>query len=171
MRPVTLLVGALAAVLCGCATGERISAAGDVHALLIAIRDKDRPAFDARVDKVALDAEFQSMIVDRARSSGAPDFIKGLGVVVSGPLARAAGAALIRPDVFAAIADYYGYRPGTPIPGVIVIASALQALPDGRVCAIAKKSHRCLLTFADEDGVWRLVGFDAGVAAPRLPGA
>ena len=171
MRPITLLMGALAAVLCGCATGERISAAGDVHALLIAIRDDDRPAFDAHVDKVALEAEFQSLIVDRARDSGAPDVIKGLGVVVSGPLARAAGAALIRPDVFAAIADYYGYRPGTPIPGVIVIASALEALPEGRVCAISKRSHRCLLTFAGEDGVWRLVGCDAGGVAPRLPRA
>jgi hypothetical protein len=171
MRPIILLTGALAAVLCGCATGERISAAADVHGLLVAIRDNDRPAFDAHVDKVALEAEIQSLIVDRARSSGAPGVIKGLGVVVSGPLARAAGRALIRPDVFAAIADYYGYRPGTPIPGVIVIAGALQDLPDGRVCAISKKSHRCLLTFADEDGVWRLIAFDAAVASPRLPRA
>lgn len=82
-----------------------------------------------------------------------------------------AGKALIRPDVFRAVAEYYGYRPGTPIPGVIVIAGALKPLPGGRVCASARNTRRCLLTFAEEDGVWRLVAFDSVMISLNLPGA
>jgi len=155
----------LATVLAGCATGNRISAASDVHALLVSIRDDDRQTFDAHVDRPALEAELQSWIVERARRSNAPGVLKGIGVIASGPLSRAAGDALIRPGVFRALADYYGYRPGAPIPGVLVIAGALKALPDGRVCATSRRRDRCLLTFANEDGAWRLVDFDSGLAA------
>jgi hypothetical protein len=153
-------------LLGACATGERISAAGDVHALLVAIRDDDQPAFDAHVDRRALEAQIQARIVERTARSG--DAVKGLGMVLSGPLARAAGGLLIQPEVFRAVADYYGYRPGTPIPGTFAIATALRPLPDGRVCAT--RSHRgpCLVTFANEEGVWRMVSFDGDAAMLRL---
>ena len=157
----------LAALLAGCATTERLSAASDVHALLVSIRDDDRRAFDAHIDKPALEAQIQAQIVARARASGAPDIIKGIGLYVSGPLSRAAGSALIRPDFFRAVAEYYGYRPGTPIPNVVSLASVLRPLADGRVCAIDRKKGPCLLTFADEGGVWRLVGFDVARAGFR----
>lgn len=49
---------------------REISAAADVHTLLIAIRDDDRSAFDAHVDRPALEAEFQAVIVERTRASG-----------------------------------------------------------------------------------------------------
>jgi hypothetical protein len=58
------------------------------------------------------------------------------------------------------VADYYGYRPDMPIPGPLSLAAALSPLPDGRVCARGRKDGPCLLTFAEEDGVWRLVAFD-----------
>ena len=98
--------------------------------------------------------------------------------MLSGPLARAAGGLFIQPEVFRAVADYYGYKPSTPIPGTFVIAEALRPLPDGRVCAVTKRRGSCLVTFADEEGVWRLVSFDgdasmltkARVAAPVRPG-
>ena len=161
---------ALAAALSGCATAERLSAAGDVHTLLVAIRDDDRPAFDAHVDRRALEAQIQARIVDRTTGARNPDTVRGLGVLLSGPLARAAGGLLIQPEVFRAVADYYGYRPETPIPGVFQLAQILRPLPDGRVCAA--KGHRgpCLLTFANEDGVWRLVAFDGDEAMLRLRG-
>jgi hypothetical protein len=167
------LIGALgvAVALAGCATGGRISAAGDVRALLVAIRDDDRRTFDAHVDRPALEAELQSWIVEQAGRSSAPGLLRGLGIVASGPLSRAAGEVLIRPDVFRALADYYGYRPGTPIPGVILIAGSLKALPDGRVCATSRRKDHCLLTFANEDGVWRLVEFDRGFVTLGRPGA
>jgi hypothetical protein len=154
------------ALLTACATGERISAAGDVHTLLVAIRDDDKPAFDAHVDRRALEGQIQARIVERTARSG--EAVRGLGVVLSGPLARAASGLLIQPEVFRAVADYYGYRPGTPIPGTFAIASTLRPLPNGRVCAT--RSHRgpCLVTFANEDGVWRMVSFDGDAEMLRL---
>ena len=150
----------LAALLAGCATAERIDAASDVHTLMVAIRDNDRPAFDAHVDRTALEAEIQARIVERAAHPGAPTIQKDLSIAFSGRLAHAASQLLIRPDVFRAVADYYGYRSSTPIPGTFTIAEALRPLPDGRVCAITRRGGRCLVTFAHEEGVWRLVSFD-----------
>jgi hypothetical protein len=166
MRRLAAALGLLA--LAGCATTERLSAANDVHALMIAIRDDDRPAFDAHVDRRALEAQIQAKIVERAAAANSPATFKGLGILMSGPLARAAGGVLIQPEVFRAVADYYGYRPSTPIPGTFAIATALRSLPDGRVCAVTKRAGPCLVTFADEDGVWRLVSFDGDAAMLRL---
>ena len=156
---------AIALVLVSCATTHRIAAAGDVHAFLIAIRDDDRAAFEAHIDRPALEAELQARLV--ARSGRLAGGWRALGVILSGPAARTAGALLLRPDVFRAVADYYGYRPGAPIPNALVIASALRALPDGRVCAAKSKSGPCLLTFADENGAWRLVAFEGDPAMLR----
>lgn len=163
------IVPALAAALAlgACATTQRLSAAPDVHALLISIRDDDRQAFDAHVDRKALEAQLQSRLVDRARRADVADAWKALGLVLSGPAARLAGDLLIQPDVFRAVAEYYGYQPGTPIPSSLLVAGALKALPDGRVCATRRKHGTCLLTFADEGGVWRLVGFDGDAALLR----
>jgi hypothetical protein len=72
--------------------------------------------------------------------------------------------------VFRAVAEYYGYRPGTPVPGQLEIAGALRPLPDGRVCAAKAHKGPCLVTFADEGGVWKLVSFDGDIKELRLPG-
>jgi hypothetical protein len=154
--------------LFGCATTRDLSAAGDVRALLLAIRDDDRAAFDAHVDRGALAAQIQGLLVDRARSADIPDGLKGLGLLVSGSLAKAAAGALIRPDVFRAVADDYGYRPDTPIPGTLAIAMMLRPVDDGRVCAAKGKHGPCLLTFAKEEGTWRLVEFDGNAAMLKL---
>jgi hypothetical protein len=153
------LLAALA-LLAGCATTRQFSAAPDVHALLVAIRDDDRAAFDAHVDRRALEAEMQAIMVERSRDAGLGDGAAGLGLLLSGPLAHAAGGVLLRPEVFRAIADYYGYRPDTPIPGSLSLAVSLSPLSDGRVCARGHKGGPCLLTFADEAGTWKLVAFD-----------
>jgi Protein of unknown function (DUF2939) len=169
ITPIRLPLAAVAvALLASCATTQRLSAAGDVHSLLVAIRDDDHTAFDAHVDRTALEAQLQARLVDRAAAANAPRVWKGLGVLLSGPMARVAGDALIQPQVFRAVADYYGYRPETPIPSTLALAGGLRALPDGRVCAARDKRGPCLLTFADEGGVWRLVGFDGDAAMLRL---
>ncbi|MDB5479228.1 MAG: hypothetical protein JWO83_281 [Caulobacteraceae bacterium] len=171
LRRAASLLAALT-LLTGCATTRQLAAAPDVHALLVAIRDDDRAAFEAHVDRRALEAEMQAVMVERSREAGMGDGAAGLGVLLSGPLARAAGSVLIRPEVFRAVADYYGYRPDTPIPGTLSLAVALTPLPDGRVCAKGRKGGPCLLTFADEDGTWKLVAFDASqVLAGRKGGA
>lgn len=167
-----MIAAALGAVLlslvAACATTQRYSAAGDVHALMVAIRDDDQTAFDAHVDRRALEAQIQDQIMQRATRAGTSDAVKGLGAVLSGPLARAAGGLLIQPEVFRAVADYYGYKPSTAIPGTFAIASMLRSLPDGRVCAVTKRKGACLVTFANEGGTWRLVSFDGDAAMLRF---
>jgi len=158
----------LALLVGGCATAERIDAAGDVHALLIAIRDDDRTKFDAHVDRPALEKELEGRIIERTQAAGSGDSLRTLGAVLAQPLARLAGETLIQPEVFRSVAEFYGYRPDTPVPNQLVIAQALRALPDGRVCAAKKHGGPCLLTFADESGVWRLVSFDGDVGMLRL---
>jgi hypothetical protein len=154
--------------LVGCATTRSLSAAGDVHALLLSIRDDDLQAFDAHVDRGALTRQIQEILVDRTRAADIPDSMKGLGLLVSGALAKAAAGAAIRPEVFRAVADYYGYRPDTAIPGTLAIAMMMRPVEDGRVCAAKGRRGACLLTFANEDGVWRLVRFNGDAAMLRL---
>ena len=170
MKTPTRLIAVLILGLClfGCATTERISAAGDVHRFLVAIRDDDRQAFDAHVDRRALEAQMQSILVEKAESADVPDTLKGVGVLVSGSLAKAAGKALLRPDVFRAVADYYGYRPDIRIPGPLAIAAMLRPIDGGRMCAARGQRGPCLLTFANEGGTWRLVEFNGDAAMLRL---
>jgi hypothetical protein len=151
----------LACALAACATGARLSAAGDVHTLLVAIRNDDRAAFDAHVDREALTAEMQDIIVEQAKGANVGGAGLGLGVLASGPLAKAAARIVLRPDVFRAIAGAFGYTSDRPIPGELTLAAALTPLPDGRVCAKDAKGGACLLTFTNEGGVWRLTAFDA----------
>jgi hypothetical protein len=163
------LAGAAMLLVCACATTQRIDAAGDVHALLIAIRDDDHAAFDAHVDREALEHELEGRLLDRTQQPNTDDTVKALGALLARPLAQLAGDALIRPKVFRAVAEYYGYRPEMPIPNQLEIAGALRALPDGRVCAAKSHKGPCLITFTDEAGTWRLVSFDGDISLLRLP--
>ena len=161
-----LALGALA----GCATTQRIAAAGDVHELLVAIRDDDHAAFDAHVDRAALEHELEARILGRTQAAHSSDAVRALGALLAHPMAQLAGDTLLRPSVFRSVAEYYGYKPGTPIPNQLEIAGALRALPDGRVCAAKGRKGPCLISFAQEDGVWRLVSFDGDINQLRLPG-
>ena len=150
----------VATLLAGCATPRRLAAASDVHTLLKAIRDDDRAAFDAHVDRRTLRAGLQARLAARAEASNWSEGWKGVGVWLSGPASRAADALLVQPEVFRAVADHYGYRRRTPIPGVLALSSVLGSLPGGEVCARVARREPCLLTFAEEGGVWRLVDID-----------
>lgn len=152
-----ILVGALL-LLAACATATRVDAAGDVHDFLIAVRDNDRAGFERHVDRGALKRQLEGRILDASRGRGQGQELAAL--FLAGPAAKAAVDTLIRPEVFRLTAEYFGYRPTTPIPGRIAIAGALRYRPDGTVCAVAKQKGVCLLIFADEGGVWKLTGFE-----------
>lgn len=159
----------IAAVLSGCASVTRVDAAGDVHALLIAIRDGDRAAFDAHVDHAALRTQLEGYLVQRARGANIDSSLKGLAMLLAGPAAQAASDALLRPQTFRAAAEYYGYTPGQAIPGQLAIASMLKATDADRVCATRRKDGPCLLTFARQEGAWKLSHFDGDPSELRLP--
>jgi ABC-type amino acid transport substrate-binding protein len=162
------LILAAALSLAACATAQRLSAAHDVHALLVSIRDDDSAAFEAHVDRKALKREIEARLVDRTRSLKGDEGWKALGVILAPALADIAGDNLVQPKVFRSVAAYYGYKPSTPIPGAVAIAGALKTLPDGRVCATQKKDGPCLLVFTQSEGVWKLSGFEGDISMLRV---
>lgn len=158
-----------ALLLAGCATADRLGAARDVRALMIAVRDDDQASFDAHVDRPALRARMQAMLVQRTRAAALPPALTAAGVLASGALSRWAAEAVIRPDVFRAIADYYGYRPRTPLPSVLALTTILRPLPGGGMCAARDQAAGdCLLTFAREDGTWKLADFAPSALRARV---
>ncbi len=163
MRIATLTLFA-AVALTGCATTRPFAAAGDVHALLVAVRDDDRRSFETHVDRPALRAHIQARIVARAKAINRGMTLNVLSILLSGPASDAADSLLVQPRVFRAVAEYYGYRPGAPIPGPLALSTVLTPGPDGTVCATARRGGPCLMTFAHETSVWRLVDIDPEAA-------
>jgi ABC-type amino acid transport substrate-binding protein len=169
MRIRTLLTLSLAAAsLSACATATRFDAAGDVHALLVAIRNNDHAAFDARVDRPALKAEIESQLVRQARGSNMGGGWQAAAIALARPLASVAGEALVQPETFRYAANYYGYTPDKPIPDRISLTAGLRYIGSDQVCAAKSKNGPCLLTFTLEGGTWRLSGFDADTARQHL---
>lgn len=158
---------ATALVLTGCATAQRYEAANDVHALLVSIRDNDKAAFDARVDREALKRQIEARMMQETRKAGGGDGLAALGAILAPALADVAGEALIQPRVFRSVAAYYGYDAAAPMPGPMVIGGQLRHVADGQVCAPRKKDGPCLLTFTQEGGTWRLSGFDGDLSMLR----
>ncbi len=152
-------------VLSACATTQKLGAANDVHALLISIRDNDKEAFDAHVDHEALKLELQTRLNEQLAGNKQA---KNLAALLGPSVIDFADQALVRPKTFKMVAEQYGYKPDTQIPGAIVISQALKALPDGRVCATKKKDGPCLLVFTREQGVWKLTSFEGDSSMLRL---
>jgi hypothetical protein len=160
-----LLVALLALALTGCATAQKLGAANDVHALLVSIRDNDSVAFDAHVDHEALKAELQSRLQEQL---GKNKKIQGLAALLGPSTLDIADQLLVQPKTFRMVAEQYGYRSDTKIPGAIAISQVLKTLPDGRVCATRKKDGPCLLVFTKEQGVWKLTSFEGDSSMLRL---
>jgi len=163
-----LLLTAFALTLSACATVQKLPAAGDVHALLISIRDDDEATFDSLIDRKALKREIQGRMMAEVERRGDAR-VSAVAALLGPQLADIAGDSLVKPRVFRAVAEYYGYKPATKIPNVLVISQALRQLPDGRICAISKKDGPCLLDFTKaEDGHWKLSGFEGDNSMLRL---
>jgi hypothetical protein len=165
-----VFAASLALLVSACADAERYSAAGDIHALLISIRDGDQASFDAHVDRRALKTQLRARLMAEAtRRAGGDPTLAALGALLGRTLVDAAADALIQPDVFRAVADYMGYSADTPIPGQIVIAQSLRRIDDDHVCVPRKANGPCVLVFQDEDHVWRLTGFEGDVGLLKAP--
>ncbi len=150
----------LALALGACATVPKFEAAGDIHAFLVAIRDGDRERFDAHVDRAALKTQLKSrLIAEQAQNHGGASW-QALGAVLAGPLVDVGVDALVQPTTFRAVAIELGYTPDQPIPNRIQIDAFLRAIGDGSVCVVTRRDGPCTLVFHDEDGVWRLVGYE-----------
>ena len=155
--PITLVAAAL---LSACATVPRFEAAGDIHAFLVSIRDGDQQRFDAHVDRRALKAQLRSrLIASEAQGHGDASW-QALGAVLAGPLVDVGVDALVQPQTFRAVAIQLGYAPDRAIPNQLQISAFLRLIGDGEVCVVTRRDGPCTLVFRDEDGVWRLVGYE-----------
>ncbi|HEX8232351.1 MAG TPA: DUF2939 domain-containing protein [Caulobacteraceae bacterium] len=152
-------------VLSACATVERVDAAADVHAFLIAVRDGDRAAFDRHVDRPALKAQLRSRVIEEGARHGGPQSFAAGAAVLAGPLVDAGVDALVQPQVFRAAARLAGYGPETAIPNPLIISRELRNLPGGRACVVIDR--QCSFVFKNEDGVWRLIAFEGDLGAMR----
>ena len=165
MRQIVSLLATLV-LLSACASAQKLDAANDVHALLTSIRNDDSAAFDAHVDRPALEREIEGRLATRAAKDRSG--LGALGVLLAPALSQIASDALIQPYVFRSVAEYYGYNPQSPLPGRLAIASTLKPLDDGRICATRKKDGPCLLLFTQLDGTWKLSGFEGDLRELRL---
>ena len=163
----TLVLTAVLA-LAACSTVQRLTAANDVHALLVSIRDNDQASFDAHVDRDALKKAIEQRLSQQTQKSKKADSWGALGAMLAPAIAKYAGDSLIQPKMFRQVADFYGYKAGASVPNTLAIASALKPLPDGRVCATKKKDGPCMLMFTQESGVWRLSGFEGDMSMLRI---
>ena len=164
------LIALMGLVAASCAETTKIDAAGDIHALLIAIRDGDKQGFNAHVDRPALKEQIRArLLAEAAKREDKGGDLAALSLVLARPLVDSISDAFIQPDVFRAVADYLGYSAQTPIPSQLAIASGLRRLDDTTVCAAKKKDSPCILVFRNEAGVWRLVGFEGDAKMLRGP--
>ena len=164
MRAVPIALLALA--LSACATATRYDAAGDIHALLVAIRDNDRQAFDAHVDRPALKAQMKSRLTAAMVQRGGA--LGGALAQMLGGVSDAVVDAAVQPQVFLAVAETKGYRPSKPLPGRVAITGSLRYLEGDRVCVVDKKDGPCLLVFRNEGGTWRLIGYEGPLGDLKL---
>lgn len=164
----TLVLALCALTVSACATAERFDAANDIHKLLIAIRDNDSAAFEAHIDRGALERQIEARISTEAKARSKNEDWAAAAALLAPTLAGLAGDALIQPQVFRRAAEQYGYKASTPIPPPTAISSALRTLDNGQVCATRSKDGPCLLTFTRLNGVWRLSGFDGELSELRL---
>ena len=158
MRAWTATLVGVALALSACATTARLSAAGDIHAFLVAIRDDDKSAFDAHVDRKALKAQLRDKLAaDAARRDPA---LGALAVALGPPLVDVAVDKLVQPEFFREAAESLGYFPDRPLPNSLAIAEALRPIDESHVCVVRKEGAPCIFVFTDEDGVWRMTAFE-----------
>src|ERR1700761_7646961 len=114
MRRLALVLAALA--LSACATAQKLGAANDVHALLISIRDNDSATFEAHVDHAALKAQMQTVIDSQMATNKK---LQGIAALLGPKALDVADQLLVQPKTFRMVAEQYGYKSDTKIPGAI----------------------------------------------------
>ena len=120
------------------------------------------------MDRPALTTQLRSRVLaEAARSGQSGQTLQALGMLLGSALANVATDVLIQPEVFRAVAETRGYRPDTPIPGVIAISQALKPIGGGSVCAVLRDDGPCVLVFANQAGTWRLVAFEGDLSLLR----
>jgi hypothetical protein len=161
MKLRNFIAGLVLLSLAACAATTRFDAAGDIHAFLTAVRDGDRAGFDAHVDRDALRTELRARIISETARRRGNTSVEAAGAILASPLlAGVAVDVLVRPEVFKAAAELLGYSSARPLPSRLTITQGLRYVDQGRVCVARNKTDPCLFVFANQGGIWKLVGYE-----------
>ena len=160
---------ALTLTLGACATVQSYPAANDIHAFLVSIRDGDRATFDAHVDKDALKINLRARVMAEVSktTAGGGASLQAFGAFLAGPMVDMAVDAMLKPEVFRAVAEMHGYTTAKPIPSSLAITQMVRQLGSGDVCVTTKKDGPCVLDFKDEAGTYRLINFEGDLSLLR----
>jgi hypothetical protein len=161
----------------GCATSPGPSeASSDVRAFAMALRDRDLPGIEARIDRPALQGQVNGLaraiatdeIAKRAGGGGAGALLGLFGADLAGPIIERLAARALEPDVLADLARRSGLTPETRLPGRTVTSLALRSVPDGRVCSPDPQTRGCLLYFGKYPSGWKLNAIDETALRARM---
>jgi hypothetical protein len=135
----------LALTLGGCGLGARHSGSAAIASFLAAVEKGDRKAFEAALDRPALRSELGEQLADVGKThevdvGGASEF--ALDRMISPQAIRLTAARVM---------------PGWPTtPPADQIIPHMKARGGNFVCLEEASTKKCLLSFTQKDGVWRL---------------
>ena len=152
---------ALALLLSACGLDVRADASQGIARFLDAVHRDDPTAFEAAIDRPALRADLRGQIAEVAKANGLD--------VGEGPSEFALDRR-INPEAFRMVEAQTGEA--LPLAPTAAQVAVLMKVGDRRhVCLQDPARHRCLLSFAKQDKVWRLVGMQANGLKIELPPA
>ncbi|MFI4965361.1 MAG: hypothetical protein ACHP9T_08350 [Caulobacterales bacterium] len=140
-------LSALAFLLGACGGGVRGKGSAAIAGFLDMAKRGDPKAFEAAIDRPALRSDLRQQIADVGRRhsvdvGGASEF--ALDRMITPQAARLTAARV---------------EPGWPAaPTAAQIVPHMKVLDGTHICLEEAATRRCLLSFAQEDGAWRLVG-------------
>jgi len=138
---------ALAFAMAGCGPGVRAQGSAAIAELLRAAQADDGKAFEAGVDRPALRVDLREQLAALGKSRG----------VDVGGASEFALDRMITPQAVRLTAARVG--PGWPAtPTAAQVVPHMQVADRAHVCLEEAATRRCLLSFAQRDGAWRLVG-------------
>lgn len=147
----TLVLALAGLSLVGCGGAAPKGAAETASRLLTAALKNDRVAFEAEIDRAAVREDVRRQVAEVARGSA---------LDVDGGPSEFALDRMISPDAVRVV-DADGRRL-THAPSASEVAPLMKPADGSRVCLRDAQTRKdCLLTFAKDEGQWRLVGMKA----------
>ncbi len=167
----------LCLILSSCATAPApLDASSDVRALVMALRDRDLPGIEARMDRPALQAQVTGIaraiaaneIAKRTGGGEGGQILGVLGADLANPLLERLSRQALEPAILADLARRAGLTPETVLPSRTATSMGLKRLADGRVCAPDPQTKACILYFGRYPSGWRLNALDEAALRGRL---
>ncbi len=151
-RAPVLALPMLLLALAGCDVRERLDAAEGVRDFVAAAQSGDRAAFEARIDRPRLRESLKARLRDPA--SGVPPHVLSR---LDTPQGEQMIDAMIAPEAFRLSFNRMGVVPEKS-PTAVEIGAAIRMQGPDRACIPeGPTSDRCVMTFARQGEVWKLV--------------